>query len=47
MVALAEPIAGNDTDLPATVVMLAATYAALKWALTRVFTLLFLRIVLA
>lgn len=34
-------------DLPATVVMLAATCAALKWALTGVFALLFLRIVLA
>ncbi len=34
-------------DLPATVVMLAATCAALKWALTGVFALLFLRIFLA
>ncbi|MEN9424795.1 MAG: hypothetical protein RL122_2178 [Pseudomonadota bacterium] len=34
-------------DLPTTVVMLAATCAALKWALTGVFALLFLRIVLA
>ncbi|OQX02056.1 MAG: hypothetical protein BWK73_44000 [Thiothrix lacustris] len=34
-------------DLPTTLVMLAATCAALKWALTGVFALLFLRIVLA